>query len=88
MVINFDSIGICLFGGKFGGFCSFGFREINSVLESFDKIPKGKYTVGLGQTNMAFVGDREDIVSICLTGMVLLLSVPLLTLFCSSGQLF
>ena len=28
---------------------------------------KGKYTVGLGQTNMAFVDDREDITSIFLT---------------------
>lgn len=36
-------------------------------LEVFDKAPSGKYTIGLGQTNMAFVGDREDINSICLT---------------------
>eukprot|EP00002_Diphylleia_rotans_P029720 TRINITY_DN606_c0_g1_i1.p1 TRINITY_DN606_c0_g1~~TRINITY_DN606_c0_g1_i1.p1 ORF type:complete len:465 (+),score=109.05 TRINITY_DN606_c0_g1_i1:104-1498(+) len=36
-------------------------------LEAFDNIPKGKYTIGLGQDNMAYVGDREDIVSISLT---------------------
>jgi len=38
-------------------------------LEEHDKAPKGKYTVGLGQTNMAFTGDREDIVSICMTAV-------------------
>jgi hydroxymethylglutaryl-CoA synthase len=37
------------------------------ALEKFDKAPAGKYTVGLGQTNMAYVGDREDIVSLCMT---------------------
>jgi hydroxymethylglutaryl-CoA synthase len=31
-------------------------------------VAAGKYTVGLGQTSMAFTGDREDINSICLTG--------------------
>lgn len=36
-------------------------------LEQFDGIPAGKYTIGLGQTNMAFVSDREDIYSIALT---------------------
>lgn len=36
-------------------------------LEKFDGIPAGKYTIGLGQTNMAFVSDREDIYSITLT---------------------
>lgn len=38
-----------------------------SELEQFDGIPAGKYTIGLGQTNMAFVSDREDIYSIALT---------------------
>jgi hydroxymethylglutaryl-CoA synthase len=38
-----------------------------SDLEKFDGIPAGKYTIGLGQTNMAFVNDREDIYSIALT---------------------
>lgn len=38
-----------------------------SELEKFDEIPAGKYTIGLGQTNMAFVSDREDIYSISLT---------------------
>lgn len=36
-------------------------------LEQFDGIPAGKYTIGLGQTNMAFVSDREDIYSLALT---------------------
>lgn len=36
-------------------------------LEKFDNIPQGKYTIGLGQTNMGFVSDREDIYSLCLT---------------------
>lgn len=36
-------------------------------LETHDKASKGKYTVGLGQQNMAFVKDNEDINSICLT---------------------
>jgi hypothetical protein len=39
------------------------------VIEKFDQAPAGKYTVGLGQKAMAFVGDREDINSICLTGL-------------------
>lgn len=34
---------------------------------------KGKYTVGLGQQNMAFVDDREDITSIFLTAVTSLL---------------
>jgi hydroxymethylglutaryl-CoA synthase len=37
------------------------------ALEAFDGVPLGKYTVGLGQTNMAVVHPNEDIVSICLT---------------------
>jgi hydroxymethylglutaryl-CoA synthase len=36
-------------------------------LEKFDKVGKGKYTIGLGQTAMSFVNDREDIASISLT---------------------
>jgi hydroxymethylglutaryl-CoA synthase len=36
-------------------------------LEQFDGVSAGKYTIGLGQTNMAFCDDREDIHSICLT---------------------
>lgn len=44
-----------------------------SELEQFDGIPAGKYTIGLGQTNMAFVSDREDIYSIALTATARLL---------------
>ncbi|KAI5967233.1 ERG13 [Candida theae] len=43
-------------------------------LEKFDGIPQGKYTIGLGQTNMAFVNDTEDIYSISLTVLSKLLS--------------
>lgn len=46
----------------------FPLRYVNqSELETFDGVSAGKYTVGLGQTNMAFCGDREDINSVCLT---------------------
>jgi len=38
-----------------------------SDLEIYDRVPPGKYTTGLGQRNMAFCGDLEDINSICLT---------------------
>ncbi|EGF77294.1 hypothetical protein BATDEDRAFT_33695 [Batrachochytrium dendrobatidis JAM81] len=36
-------------------------------LEQFDGVSSGKYTIGLGQTKMAFCDDREDINSMCLT---------------------
>ena len=36
-------------------------------LEVFNKVAKGKYTIGLGQLAMACVNDREDINSISLT---------------------
>lgn len=36
-------------------------------LETFDGVSSGKYTIGLGQTKMAFVNDREDIYSMSLT---------------------
>eukprot|EP00708_Paratrimastix_pyriformis_P002703 GAFH01001456.1.p1 GENE.GAFH01001456.1~~GAFH01001456.1.p1 ORF type:complete len:459 (-),score=151.07 GAFH01001456.1:241-1590(-) len=37
------------------------------ALAEADGVPAGKYTAGLGQTRMAFCGDREDIISISLT---------------------
>ncbi|THH27130.1 hypothetical protein EUX98_g7052 [Antrodiella citrinella] len=37
-------------------------------LEVFDNVPKGKYTIGLGQRFMACCDDREDINSFALTG--------------------
>ncbi|KAG9248732.1 hydroxymethylglutaryl-coenzyme A synthase C terminal-domain-containing protein [Calycina marina] len=43
-------------------------------LEKFDGIPAGKYTIGLGQTKMAFCDDREDIYSLSLTVLSKLLS--------------
>lgn len=43
-------------------------------LEKFDGIPAGKYTIGLGQTNMAFVNDREDIYSLAQTVTLRLLA--------------
>lgn len=36
-------------------------------LEAANNVSKGKYTIGLGQTSMAFTGDREDINSVALT---------------------
>lgn len=36
-------------------------------LEQHDGVSQGKYTIGLGQTNMVFVNDREDIYSMALT---------------------
>ncbi|KAJ1679037.1 3-hydroxy-3-methylglutaryl coenzyme A synthase [Spiromyces aspiralis] len=36
-------------------------------LEKHDGVSAGKYTIGLGQSKMAFCDDREDITSICLT---------------------
>jgi hydroxymethylglutaryl-CoA synthase len=41
------------------------------ALEAFDGVPKGKYTIGLGQEYMACTDDREDINSFALTGMYL-----------------
>ncbi|KAL1915506.1 uncharacterized protein VTP21DRAFT_6630 [Calcarisporiella thermophila] len=38
-------------------------------LEKFDGVSSGKYTIGLGQSKMAFCDDREDIQSICLTAV-------------------
>ncbi|KAN0021767.1 hypothetical protein ACTFIV_009011 [Dictyostelium citrinum] len=38
-------------------------------LEKFDGVSQGKYTLGLGQTNMAFCGDREDIYSLSLNAV-------------------
>ncbi|TDZ24534.1 Hydroxymethylglutaryl-CoA synthase [Colletotrichum sidae] len=38
-----------------------------SELETFDGVSSGKYTIGLGQTKMAFCDDREDIYSFALT---------------------
>ncbi|KAJ1978794.1 3-hydroxy-3-methylglutaryl coenzyme A synthase [Dimargaris cristalligena] len=38
-------------------------------LEQFDGVSTGKYTIGLGQSKMAFSDDREDIASFCLTAV-------------------
>ncbi|GLB41659.1 putative this enzyme condenses acetyl-CoA with acetoacetyl-CoA to form HMG-CoA, which is the substrate for HMG-CoA reductase [Lyophyllum shimeji] len=42
-------------------------------LEEFDGVPKGKYTIGLGQEYMAFPDDREDINSFALNAVAGLL---------------
>ena len=39
----------------------------HTELEKFDGVGAGKYTIGLGQTNMGFCADQEDINSLCLT---------------------
>eukprot|EP00871_Galdieria_phlegrea_P005614 jgi/Galph1/6053/GphlegSOOS_G4645.1 len=38
-------------------------------LEKFDGVSEGKYTIGLGQDNMSFCGDREDVISISMTAL-------------------
>ncbi|KAI8584302.1 hypothetical protein K450DRAFT_219212 [Umbelopsis ramanniana AG] len=38
-------------------------------MEAFDGVSAGKYVIGLGQERMAFIDDREDIQSICLTAV-------------------
>ncbi|CAO3699794.1 unnamed protein product [Rhizopus microsporus] len=38
-------------------------------MEVFDGVSAGKYTIGLGQEKMAFIDDREDVQSICLTAV-------------------
>ncbi|CAG8741181.1 12018_t:CDS:2, partial [Acaulospora morrowiae] len=40
-----------------------------SMLEKYDGVSAGKYTIGLGQTKMGFCDDREDINSIALTAV-------------------
>lgn len=45
-------------------------RYVNQVdLELHDNVSKGKYTIGLGQENMSFCSDREDVISLCLTAV-------------------
>ncbi len=40
-----------------------------TALEKFDGVSSGKYTIGLGQLNMGFCSDREDISSLCLSAV-------------------
>ena len=40
-----------------------------SSLESFNSIPAGKYTIGLGQLGLSYVNDREDVYSIALSAV-------------------
>lgn len=42
-------------------------------LEQYDNAPTGKYTIGLGQSHMSFVSDREDVVSLALTAVSMLM---------------
>eukprot|EP01133_Synstelium_polycarpum_P010579 gene10579-12308_t len=42
-------------------------------LEIHDGVSEGKYTKGLGQTNMAFTGDREDIASMAMNAVTMLM---------------
>jgi hydroxymethylglutaryl-CoA synthase len=37
------------------------------VVESYDGAPSGKYTIGLGQSNMSFCSDTEDVISMALS---------------------
>lgn len=43
-------------------------------LEVADGVSDGKYRIGLGQERMAFVGDREDVNSVCMSAAYNLLS--------------
>ena len=46
----------------------FPFQYVDQTeLEAFDGVSSGKYTIGLGQSQMGFCSDREDINSLCLT---------------------
>ena len=59
-----DDVGILAIEVYFPSTC------VNQVeLESFDGASAGKYTIGLGQLNMGFCGDREDIHSLALTAV-------------------
>mmetsp|Transcript_30193 Transcript_30193/g.79861 ORF Transcript_30193/g.79861 Transcript_30193/m.79861 type:complete len:91 (+) Transcript_30193:139-411(+) len=40
-----------------------------SDLETYMKAGTGKFTIGLGQQNMAFCNDIEDINSVCMTAV-------------------
>ncbi|KAJ2822390.1 3-hydroxy-3-methylglutaryl coenzyme A synthase [Coemansia sp. 'formosensis'] len=45
-------------------------RYVDQVeLEQHDGVSSGKYTIGLGQSKMAFCDDREDISSVCMTAV-------------------
>ncbi|KAJ2700628.1 3-hydroxy-3-methylglutaryl coenzyme A synthase [Coemansia sp. IMI 203386] len=45
-------------------------RYVDQVeLEQHDGVSAGKYTIGLGQSKMAFCDDREDISSACMTAV-------------------
>jgi hypothetical protein len=57
-------------------------------LESYDGVPPGKYTIGLGQQFMAYTDDREDINSFALSSESLNLDLRVwLQLFGVSRQL-
>lgn len=46
------------------------FQAVNQTeLEKYSNVSAGKFTIGLGQTNMAFVNDREDIYSFAMTAV-------------------
>lgn len=47
---------------------SFSYVAFITLVERFDGAPAGKYTIGLGQKNMAFVEPYEDVNSLALTG--------------------
>lgn len=46
-------------------------------LEAVDSVLVGKYTIGLGQKGMAVALDNEDAVSMCMTGIIVILVVGL-----------
>lgn len=49
--------------------CALNVQVSQEDLEIYDRVQPGKYTLGLGQKNMAFTGDQEDVVSMSLTAV-------------------
>lgn len=62
MASSGTGVGICAIEVYFPSFCI-----DQSELEKYYKVSAGKYTLGLGQDQLAFTGDREDVNSIALT---------------------
>lgn len=57
-----DAVGIVALAAYFPRTC-----VAQDALEEHDGVSTGKYTVGLGQSHMTFVTDREDVVSLAMT---------------------
>ncbi|KAJ2791732.1 3-hydroxy-3-methylglutaryl coenzyme A synthase [Coemansia linderi] len=59
-----ENVGVCAIDVYFPS------RYVDQAeLEQHDGVSAGKYTIGLGQSKMAFCDDREDISSVCMTAV-------------------